>query len=512
MRGLIIPACKYHVKHSIQNNQTDVLMLQEVKVSDVRLDARLASIWPAGLFLHTNHADGGGGVVLGLAPWLAKHVVDSGSDPNHHCVWATTLINGMLVGFCSIYVPNSSLERTSLWEWLRYYLPNVDWVLGGDFNMVEHPSYRSWNSSTRLSHSEFEAWTLTRNSLGVHDSILGKTNLQMPHWFTWNNCREGALSKMSRLDHFYISPNCPILPSQAGHIVSLDLSAVLSDHLPIFTTLSLSSPTSLSNDLPFKLNVSHLKNQDCINGLLATWNAEPKPQQDRWICWWEQTITNCVSFLHDYGRRIAAKHQRLEKSLQGQLERDRTILATNPHNISVQQSVANAENALRKMAAYKGKGAQLRARLQWIKDGDRGTKFFFQYLKHKHKMEHISAIKSASGILQTSQTDIMQTFYEHFKNLFIDESANDTLLPILEEVVAGCIPRKIDPEYSKCLDHLLSIEELDEALQCMALEKSLGIDDLPVEFYSALWPHIREDFYYVYLEGIETGSLGPVIN
>ena len=46
----------------------------------------------------------------------------------------------------------------------------------------------------------------------------------------------------------------------------------------------------------------------------------------------------------------------------------------------------------------------------------------------------------------------------------------------------------------------------------MALYKSLGSDGLPMEFYQAMWPHIKEDFYHLYLEAIEKGSLGPIIN
>jgi hypothetical protein len=106
----------------------------------------------------------------------------------------------------------------------------------------------------------------------------------------------------------------------------------------------------------------------------------------------------------------------------------------------------------------------------------------------------------------------MNNFYEHFKNPFIDDSNNDTLLPTLEDCVVECIPKKVDPTYSKFLDHLLSIDEINVALQCMALEKSVDIDGISVDFYRALWLHIREDFYYVYLEGIEVGSLGKVIN
>ena len=85
-----------------------------MKVGSICLDATLASIWPEAHFVHTKHIDGSGGAILGLAPWISKHIVASRSDPNNHCVWATVLIKNMLVGFCSIYAPHSSLERIIL--------------------------------------------------------------------------------------------------------------------------------------------------------------------------------------------------------------------------------------------------------------------------------------------------------------------------------------------------------------------------------------------------------------
>lgn len=134
-------------------------MLQEVKDSVTSSDAILVLIQQVALFLHTNH-DGVGGIVLGLASWLAKKVVAIGSNPNNCCGWATVIINDTVIGFCSIYAPNSPIERTYLWEWIRLHLPNAQWIIGGNFKLVEHPSNRNWNNSYLLSQSKFEAWTL----------------------------------------------------------------------------------------------------------------------------------------------------------------------------------------------------------------------------------------------------------------------------------------------------------------------------------------------------------------
>lgn len=157
---------------------------------------------------------------------------------------------------------------------------------------------------------------------------------------------------MNRLDRFYIFPNCPILPTPNGHIVSLDLSSTLSDYLLIFTIPSLLNSSPSSNDFPYKVNVSHLKNQDCIDDLVAIWNVESKQLQGSSIDWWGITITKCTSFLHDCRQRAWEKHHRLEKSIKRQLEHERSHLAYDPCNICLQKNVVNNENLLQKMDAY----------------------------------------------------------------------------------------------------------------------------------------------------------------
>lgn len=126
------------------------------------------------MFLFTSHTDGKGGVVIGIAPWIAKHIIDKGEDPSHSCVWVLTFINGQLIGFCSIYALNFAKECIVLWIWLANKLPNAEWIIGGDFNMVEHAYNHSWSKDFNLSREEFDSWLFWWNSLGVVDPIHEK--------------------------------------------------------------------------------------------------------------------------------------------------------------------------------------------------------------------------------------------------------------------------------------------------------------------------------------------------
>jgi len=47
-----------------------------------------------------------------------------------------------------------------------------------------------------------------------------------------------------------------------------------------------------------------------------------------------------------------------------------------------------------------------RSRISWLKDGDRNTKLFQARAKERSKCNHISALRSADGVLVTDQKDI----------------------------------------------------------------------------------------------------------
>lgn len=41
------------------------------------------------------------------------------------------------MGFFSIYTHIASSDRCTLWDWMSSSLLVVEWIIGGDFNMVE---------------------------------------------------------------------------------------------------------------------------------------------------------------------------------------------------------------------------------------------------------------------------------------------------------------------------------------------------------------------------------------
>lgn len=275
----------------------------------------------------------GGGAILDFSSWMSKFVIAKGEDPSHSCVWVLLFINGQPIGFCSVYASNNARERCELWEWIAKELPNADWVIGGDFNMVEYSTDRSWASHAKLGHEEFDKWLHCRNSIGVIDPIHSNSCNHFQNWYTWSNCRFGIERKLSRLDRFYISPNLHLNQDPNGILVKMDYSTVLSDHFPIICSILGTEHNCNQYQLPYKLNVSHLKNPAYLTALVGICNSFPKPKDgESYRDWWHHAISQCAEFLRAFGRRMSWQRKRIEKSLQGKLEHTRKLLNSNPSN------------------------------------------------------------------------------------------------------------------------------------------------------------------------------------
>ena len=67
--------------------------------------------------------------------------------------------------------------------------------------------------------------------------------------------------------------------------------------------------------------------------------------------------------------------------MQSELSKAYLRLEASPFNSIAQSQVSSIRHELKKVDLYEAKGAQLRARMHWLKVGDRVTKEFFQRLK-----------------------------------------------------------------------------------------------------------------------------------
>ena len=81
--------------------------------------------------------------------------------------------------------------------------PYVDWILGGDINMVEQDGDRKGRFGYIVSGLDKQTWTRCKATLEPFDPNWGRKGWEYGGQFTWSNFRQGSVSVQSRLDDIY---------------------------------------------------------------------------------------------------------------------------------------------------------------------------------------------------------------------------------------------------------------------------------------------------------------------
>lgn len=102
-----------------------------------------------------------------------------------------------------------------------------------------------------------------------------------------------------------------------------------------------------------------------------------------------------------------------------------------------------------------------------VENGDKGTKFFFNFLKKKEAKESVGSIKEGDKLI-TEQEDILSAFSHYYKTLFTSE---DLGMNIEAHNVCALIPKRIEEEDAKMLDKDITLGEIAMAIRALKLKK-----------------------------------------
>jgi len=173
-----------------------------------------------------------------------------------------------------------------------------------------------------------------------------------------------------------------------------------SDHLPIQTMLYLGHSADAPPSSVLKLNVSHLESEDFRALVHRVWKLSPWPLGAQgWILWWEAAVCRTVKFMRGWGRMMARKRRKELWVARQKLEEVCIFLEEDIQNVALQEEAAKLEMVVRKGEDYIARGARIRSRLQWIQEGDEGSKFYFDFLKRKVAADRVLGLRRSDGSL-----------------------------------------------------------------------------------------------------------------
>ena len=152
-------------------------------------------------------------------------------------------------------------------------------------------------------------------------------------------------------------------------------------------------------------------------------------------------------------------------------------------------------------------GAQIRSRAQWIEQGEKSTKYFFNLEKHNAANNTIKTLEKEDGAYTKNETDVIEEGRNFYKKLDTKETSNEKdITKNLEDIDERHI---LKDDESKALEGIITQRKCEEALRNMKDNKSPGSDGLPSEFYKIFWQDIKKLVIGPLNAAYDNGELSP---
>ena len=128
-----------------------------------------------------------------------------------------------------------------------------------------------------------------------------------------------------------------------------------------------------------------------------------------------------------------------------------------------------------------------RARIDWLKFGDRNTKFFHVCANARRQRNFIGVIHDVQGVKKESTEGVKEAFVHYFSKLFTAGQVKD-MTPYLRHL-SRCVTQDMNTELLRDF----TMEEIRDALRQMAPLKAPGLDGLNACFYQTNWTILGDE-------------------
>ena len=242
-----------------------------------------------------------------------------------------------------------------------------------------------------------------------------------------------------------------------------------------------------------------------VTEMLPVWTAEGRKELSDSRNVWDWIKYNIRVHAINYSKRKAKERNATELNLQDELKKAKQEFETTPSDSNATRFNAAQEN-LETFYEEKTKGIIIRVRARWHEHGEKSTKYFLNLEKRNHIKKHIRKLH-ISGVIKTDPFCILKEQERFYKNLYKSSRTDpDIALKISSFLNDLNIPTLSEDQKNIC-EGKISAEECYRLLDSFDINKTPGIDGIPIEFYKIFWPLISDSFINCIHECFEKGKM-----
>lgn len=471
IRGLGAKIKRNILRKRIHSHEPSIIFIQETKLESLSqpLANSLGGGHDSNFCISPAHGSSGG--LISLWRESTFHLRESRIERN----WIA--IEGTLKEFdcilINIYNSCDSGIRAATWENIQEFClsSNLPCLVAGDFNEVLSSRDRGSNHFDEAGSSKFQEFVSNLHLIEITPSN---------GWFTW--FRGQSKSKLDRI--FVQSEWIAAFPSLKASI----LRRSVSDHCPLL----LQSQSEDWGPRPFRFQNAWLTHKGCQKLIDDTWLNSGGLSLTEKLKRVKNELKSWNS--HIFGN-IDSSISRLEDTIQywDNVANDRDL---DPDEIITRsQAQLDLWGWLRRKKIHWAQNS----RVNWLKLGDRNSKFFHTCASIRRRKNNISVLE-IEGEKITDPEKIKKEAILFYRNLFSEKNRTRPFFSHLSF-------NQISETQANDLIAPFSHTEIDEAVASCNPSKSPGPDGFNFHFIKASWHSIKEDFYLMIHEFWQTGIL-----
>jgi hypothetical protein len=385
-----------------------------------------------------------------------------------------------------LYASPVYTSRLELWNHISEMRRDITgpWLLMGDFNEIIHPSEQRGGN---FSHSRADVLLKTMETCNLMD-VQSTGGV-----FTWSRPCTGNRTVFRKLDRAIADvPWCMAFPEAYVEV----LCKLHSDHNPLLLRCGL--PCRNLGPQPFRFEAAWITHPNYSYVVKSAWE---KTDGDFLTCL-QQVQQDSIAFNKEIFGNIRKRKGQIERRLKGiQNALERVDSATLHY---LQRDLQREYDMILRQEEIHW---YQKARDDWIKLGDRNTKFFHAKTVIRRKRNKIHGLHLPNGNWCTDDNTLREEAQLYFKTLFCSNDLN----PCNGEI-DGLQGPTLNEEACHSLTKQVTNEEVTRALNQMHPFKAPGPDGFQGIFFKQYWHIIGEDVVSLISTAFETGSFPSTLS